>query len=301
MTLDSLIFDEDQIISFLESVSRSKALECHLKIYWKEYDESAVLNFIYTVMWWKGKPGTVEVDLGDQKKIEEETANDSFRLLESFVQHAAQGAQRAVRFLETQEQIRNLCQQTISDTFREARSLNAEIMAEVQKSIAILAVIKCASTITLKGAALAGGGLPAFLIGAGYDLTLTVIKDWKQSASAKAVAVTSKSADKIGKKVVKDVAKNMANIYKQEESAFARKAKWLQKRLSQAEEELTESLSADRMKKLAKDSRKLARARDAAARARLGYRVLTSVKFLFFAKDTYDAIMDARQNIIQSE
>jgi hypothetical protein len=44
----------------------------------------------------------------------------------------------------------------------------------------------------------------------------------------------------------------MAYIYKQEEMGPARKAKWLQKRVDQAEKELEKEFRADRMKKLAR-------------------------------------------------
>jgi uncharacterized protein YhjY with autotransporter beta-barrel domain len=89
----------------------------------------------------------------------------------------------------------------------------------------------------------------------------------------------------LGKKAVKDAAKNMANIYKQEESAPARKAEWLRKRLSKMEEELERQANDKRLAKFAKDSRRLARAEEAASRAKWGARILSSVKFGFFAWD----------------
>jgi hypothetical protein len=181
MTVNTLVFEEDQVISFLESVARAKALERHVKIRWKDYDDSAVLNFIYTVMWWKGKPGSLEVDLGDQKQIEAKTATDTYGLLEMFVMEAALGAERVVRFLKGQEQVRKTCRQTVEAAFREVQTLSAEMIAETQRGIAKLAVIKCASPITLKVAALAGGGIPALLIGTGHDVSFKLVKDWDQA------------------------------------------------------------------------------------------------------------------------
>ena len=65
----------------------------------------------------------------------------------------------------------------------------------------------------------------------------------------------------------------------------ARKAEWLRKRLAAMEEELEEMANSKRLAKYAKDSGKLARAEDAASKAKWIGRGLSTVKYGFFAWD----------------
>jgi hypothetical protein len=293
LAVDTVVFDEDQIVSFLESVTHARVAERHIKLVWKEYNESTLLNVIYAIMP-NGKPGIVEVDPGDIHQILSETHAESRRLQEQFLHTAARGALSAVLFLNGQEQIRRGCLNTIESAYRDARQLNEDMANEARRGVARLALIKAASTITLKAAALAGGGVPAFLIGSGYDVSLRLISDWDKAPEAKLVGITSKLADKAWKKGVKDAAKNMAYVLKQEESAPAQKAEWLSKRVAAMEKELERQANIERLKKLRRDSRRLIRAEHDAARARWGANAFSSVKFVFFAWDLYSAAQDAR-------
>jgi hypothetical protein len=296
--VDTLIFDEDSLMTLLETTAQAKIAERHTKLIWKEYNESTVLNVIYSILPY-GKPGIVEVDPGDIHTLIKETEAETDRLTEQFLLAVARGAGRAVHFLEAQEKIRESCQQSVHSVYREARELNEAMQHEAQRAVARLTLIKASSTIALKTAALFGGGIPAFLIGTGYDINLNLIKDWNKASDAKLIGVESKLADKLLKKGVKDAAKNMAYIYKQEESAPARKAEWLGKRLAAMEKQLEQQGSAERLGKYARDARRLSRAQKAASSAKWATRTLSSVKFIFFAWDVYNAARDA-QDTFQS-
>jgi hypothetical protein len=289
----TVIFDEDQIVGFLESVAHAKAAERHIKLVWKDYDESTVINVIYALMPWKAKPGILEVDPGDIHQILNETKAESEKLQEQFVHKLSRGADEVAHFMNAQEKIRSGCLDTIQSVYREASQLNDEMRNEARRGVARLTLIKAASTITFKAAALVGGGLPAFLIGTGYDVTLNLIDEWDEAPDAKMIGVRDKLVDKLWKKGAKDAAKNMAYILKEEETAPARKADWLRKRLKEMEDDLENQASARRLKKFAKDSRRLARAEQEAARAKWGSRAFSSVKFVFFAWDVYNAAQDA--------
>ena len=291
--IDTLVFDQDQVISFLESVAHAKVAERHTRLIWKDYNESTVLNIIYSILPY-GKPGIAEVDAGDIHKVLAETQQETKRLLEEFAVAASRGAARSVNFLKAQEQIRQNCLETVRDTYRDVANLNEDMRNEARRGIARLTLIKTASTITLKATALSVGGLPAFLVGTGYDVTLKLIQDWDRAAEAKLVGITSKVTDKLWKKGVKDAAKNRAYILKQEGSTPAHKAEWLEKRLAAMEEELERQASAERLKKFARDGRRLSRAQQEAARSKWGSRAFSSVKFVFFAWDVYNAAQDAR-------
>jgi hypothetical protein len=279
-----LVIDEDHLLAFLHSVAHAKVAERHVKLVWKDYDESTVLNIIYSIPG-LGKPGTVEVDPGDIKQILAETETESRKLQDEFCLAMSRGASRLVHWLKGQEEIRQSCGETVQDAYREAAELNQAMQAEARRAVARLTLIKAAATVTLKSAALFAGGLPAFLIGTGYDISLDLIKNWDEAPEAKLVGVEHKVEDKLSKKAAKDAAKNMANIYKNEGSEPERKAEWLRKRLAKMEEELERQANEKRLAKFAKDSRRLARAEQAASRARWASRAFSSVKFAFFAWD----------------
>ncbi len=294
ITVGALVFEEDQLIGFLDSVAHAKVAEKHVKMVWKDYDESTVLNIIYSIPG-LGKPGMVEVDPGDIHQILAETEKESQKLQDQFCLAMTRGPARLVHWMLAQEDIRKYCAQSVQDVYREAQELNRAMQAEAQRAAARLILIKAAATITVKTAALFAGGLPAFLIGTGYDVSLDVIKNWDKAPEAVAVGVEHKVEDKVEKKIVKDAAKNMANIYKAEGDAPARKADWLRKRLAAMEEELEKEADAKRLAKYAKDSRRLARAESAASQAKWAGRALSSVKFGFFAWDMVKVANDVNE------
>ncbi len=59
-------FDLRRIYHFINSVAYAQAAQNHTKLSWQAYKDSAVLNAIYFVMYWKGAPGTVEVSQDTQ-------------------------------------------------------------------------------------------------------------------------------------------------------------------------------------------------------------------------------------------
>ena len=106
ISVGALIFDEDQLIAFLDSVAHAKVAEKHIKVVWKDYDESTVLNIIYSIPG-MGKPGMVEVDTGDINQILAETETESKKLQDQFCLAMARGPARLVHWLQVQEDIRN--------------------------------------------------------------------------------------------------------------------------------------------------------------------------------------------------
>jgi hypothetical protein len=295
--VDTLLFDADQLIGFLESVAHARVVQMNTRLQWKDYDESTVLNIIYTVMkpLSYGKPGTVDVETGDIDKVRAQTQEQSQQLQEQFILAMRQGAGRVVHFLEAQEEVRRSALGFIDDAFREARNLNEAMRAETSRGLARLTLIKAASTITFKALALSVAGWPGFFMGAGYDITLSVVKEWDDAASAALVGLWSKS----WKKVVKDTARNTANIYKGEASDAEKKAEWLSKRMAEREDELFEE-GSKAARKYSKDGRKLLRAQQAAAAGRNAARVLGAVKYGFFAWDVYKTGLSARDELHQA-
>lgn len=294
--LNALVFEEEDLIQFLHSVAQAKAAERHVKLNWRSYDESSVINAIYTVMPFFGKPGFVEVDTGDINQVLAEAAAEAQHLEEQFALAMARGGQRVARFMKVQEEIRESALGTVQDAFHTASQMNTEIQEVTRNHLARMIAIKAAATLTLKTAALVGGGLPAFLIGFGYDLSLNLIKNLDQGGDAVAIGLRSKAWDKVWKKGAKDAAKNMGNIYKGEASTAEHKASWLAKRVAEQEENL-EKMSADQLKKYAKDSRRLARTQSALSNAKWGMGIMSTVKYGFFLWDVVNTGLTARDEL----
>jgi hypothetical protein len=273
--LDTLVFEEEEIVRFLHAVAHAKAAERHVKLNWHSYDESTVINAIYTILPF-GKPGYVEVDTGDINQVLIEAATESQHLEEQFALAISRGGQRVTRFLKIQDEILQSALETVQ--------------------VARMIAIKAGATLTLKTAALLGGGLPAFLIGFGYDVSLNLIKNLDQGSDAVLIGLSSKSWDKIWKKGVKDVAKNFATTYKGEAHDAQHKVSWLAKRVAEQQQDL-EHTTADQLRKYQKDARRLARAEDALSKAKWGMRVMTGVKYGFFAWDVYNTLITARDEL----
>lgn len=283
----ALVFNDAALDRFLHSVAWARAAQNHVKLVWRRDNSSAVLNAIYAAMPWKGEPGTAEIDTGNPSAItaEAETIIDS--LYESFFDHAGRGAHSVAKFLAGEQEIRDYAVKAVRDVFADAQRLNAAILGEVQRSIAALATIKCASTIGLKTtAALAGGAVPlaaSFAITTGYGLTLAMITDWGKAGLGRAVGLQLGSA--VGKTAAKRAAAKIAAIYADEATVPARRAEWLAKRTAAMERKLAAGGTPGALRKLARDTRRLAAAEDAAASARRGAQILGAVRWLFLAAD----------------
>src|SRR5262249_22948132 len=146
---------------------------------------STVLNVIYKAMspLSYGKPGIVEVETGDIDKVRAQTEEESQKLQDSFVLAMRLGPARVVHFLAAQEEVRRSALGFVDDAFREAKGLNEAMRAETARGIARLTVIKAASTLAFKTMALSVAGWPGFFLGAGYDISLNVIKEWDDAST----------------------------------------------------------------------------------------------------------------------
>lgn len=282
IAVPSLIFNADQTVAFLDSVAHASAAQHFIKLVWTDYTDSTVLNIIYSIPG-LGRPGIVEVDPGDVNKVLARAQSESARLQEEFCVAMSRGASRVARFMTAQQEIRRYNLEAVQSVYHDAAQLNEAMRGEARRAIARLALIQASATITVKTAALFAGGLPAFLIGTGYDVSLDVIKHWDSAPDAMLAGAASTAWTEKRNDLVKDAAANMANIYRDEASAPGHKVAWLRKRLSAMQEELEHQASAERLRKFAKDGRRLARAEAAVSRARWGMRAMSAVKFGFFA------------------
>jgi len=66
-----LLFDLDTTMRFLRSASLCRAMAESCNLEWKTYDDSMVINAIYTLMPWKEKPGGVDVKMASKAELQE--------------------------------------------------------------------------------------------------------------------------------------------------------------------------------------------------------------------------------------
>jgi hypothetical protein len=263
---------------------------------WRRYDDSAVLNAIYAVFRWKGEPGTVDVELGDEGKIKAETDKETLRLWDVFLVRAAKGPREVKKFLESKEIHRADCLGTIQQVFRDAGEINRDIIEETKRGIIRLSAIKCASTVVLKTAGLFAPA-PAFLVSIGYDVALDVIKDWDKAEDAGVVGVATKTAATEGsKELAQKFAEEEAEYLAAKAEGAAEKAEWIKKRLDALEAQIARKINAGRVGKMeakaAQYSRRL-NAAESVVKAGKKAALLSAVKYVFFAWDIYNAGKDA--------
>lgn len=192
LTVKPIVFDAVRVIPFLRSVAYAFVLQRHTRLEWKE-DDSAVLGAIYTVFFWKGAPGTAEVNTGDEAKIAEGTRAETARLIATFIQQCAKGPEAAAKWLLDMEQLRADAIGSIRDVLADARQINREAARETGQLIARLAFTRAAATITVGvlGEVLPGAGR---WISLGYSVATETIDGVGQASQANAVAVSFQGA-----------------------------------------------------------------------------------------------------------
>lgn len=297
----TLLFDCARVRAYLRSVARARAAAHHIRLRWEPYRDSSVLNALYKVMWWKGEPGTAEVESGDAIRIATETDRETKRLLEVFLVKCTAGPRVAVAYLEAEESSRADCVGLVEQTYRDAADINRQVIEETAIGVRRLAAIRCASTITFKTAGLFAGGLPAFFVDVGYDVTLDVIKEWSKGPQARVIGVGLQTgAIESGKEGVQQIAEIEEKDLTERAAAHARKAGWLEKRIDEMEKALKKTIFGDRgakaQAKLAQTRRRYQAATKTVTSASRWAKALGAVQVVFFAYELYGAVRDYRED-----
>lgn len=212
-----ICYDLPTVSRFFRSVALSMAFQRHTSIEWVPYRDSAVLNAIYTVLFWKEGPGNAEIKQGSGAAIMQTTDELHERFLAAWVDKVFQGGPTAGNtYVNLMAGLRDDARQSVANVFREAQQINAAVINQTQDAIVTLARIKLAATVGVAviggaagvafalgaaGAGAAGGvtvlGLQAGtsaagfgLTGLGYSVTNNIIKTWEQGPAAKVAAVS---------------------------------------------------------------------------------------------------------------
>lgn len=200
-----------EVSLFFRSVATAMAIQNHTKLKWVPYDDSVMLNVTYALLFWKGKPGHVEVHEGaraDVNRTIDKYHADFVRIwLEVLFE---KGPREAMEYVRKMEKLRDSSRRSVDEVWRDAGHLNDQVRGELNEGIKNLARIKLASQVGVAvigaaGAIIVAGGATLMVGGAtltvgqsaaaltGLQLTntlaLSLAKSWETSDAAKAVAI----------------------------------------------------------------------------------------------------------------
>jgi len=212
-----ICYDLLAVSRFFRSAAFLIAVQRHTGVEWVTYKDSAVLNAIYTVMFWKEPPGNVQVKEGSREAIQRTTDEQHERFLLTWIDKLHQGGPAAGNaYVTFVAGLRDMVRQDLNNLYREVSQINNDVINHTQEAIVTLARIRLTAAVgvaviggvagvafalSAAGATAAGGltilGLEAGasattfgLAGLGYSTTNSIIKTWEQGPTAKVAAVS---------------------------------------------------------------------------------------------------------------
>jgi len=308
LALPIVVFDSKQILRFLRSVSIAKVQEQKIRIQWEEYTESEVLNVIYWLMPWKGKPGTAIVETGNPYEIERLANEDSSRLMKDFVSKAAQGPEAAKRWLEAQQRIKESCLEGVREAFSEAAKINAAVRKETAEGVKTLATIKAGADLLMTGLGFftGVGGMGLNLV---YSFANGLIKEWDQVGTAKVVAFSKDIAPETGKAAAENIEHTVEKKILEGER-FSERAKELGKLAKKYQRELAAragrggSKTSKLVTRIRLRGAEMQAARKAAGRAAasgVARRLLGRLTYVFAAYQVYHDLQEFHEVVEEAE
>ena len=211
-----IFYDLPTVSRFFRSVALAIATQRHTHSQWVTYKDSKVLNAVYSVMFWKEPPGTVEVKQADVKVLNAATDKLHQEFLLAWIEKVHTGGPIAGNaYVAQMASLREYARKAVQDLFREIGQINNEIAGRTGEAIEDLAKIRLAAAVGVAviggvagvafaaGGAAAGAGLTVFGVQAGagamtfggaglaYSVTNSLVKTWEQGPSAKVAAIAT--------------------------------------------------------------------------------------------------------------
>ena len=176
----------------------AKAMAETTQLEWKPYDGSPVLSAVYTVFFWKEKPGWVDVKTGSREQVLRRTNELTHAFWHHFRASIPHGPNAAMRVLRGYGQTRTISLDTMRQQFAEAQQINAEVIAMTGRALTNIARVKLATDIVFSFPG------PPMAVSLPYAITTTFIKEINRAESANVVLV------QVGKESAKELAKDSA-------------------------------------------------------------------------------------------
>jgi hypothetical protein len=197
VSLPVLALDLAAAVRVIRSAAIAQAMAEATQLTWQTYNDSKALNIVYTVLFWKGKPGWVEVNTGSQDQILRRTDELTAQYWKSFYAKLTHGPAAVVRSLQAFERARAQALDSIRMKFEDARAINNDVLAYTRLAVRDLARIKLASDVVIAVAAPPVVSVP-------YAMTATFIKDVEKAESAKVLVFA------VGKEPAKEGMKQLS-------------------------------------------------------------------------------------------
>jgi hypothetical protein len=217
-------------LQFICSCALSRALAESVRIEWKTYDGSRVLNAIYTLLPWKERPGYADFHMSTRKEVEGRYVQIAQMMTASWLGTIPKGPRAMHEYLEKLKGMRERDRANIEAAARDAREVNRQVVDDINTTIRVLQGIKLASTVAVVGMSAGvalGFGFGGITLGAsagtfgavntGYSITCSVIKTWNDVPSAKVVgigtevgkAVAGEASDRYGASLISKAAEQI--------------------------------------------------------------------------------------------
>lgn len=212
-----MVYDFKAVERFFRSCALSIETSKSMRVKWVEYKDSKVLNAIYTVFFWKGGPGHVELDIATAAELQTAINKSTDQYVQAWLGKLyTLGPSEAMNFVETIAQLKVDAQNSIRQLTSEVSQINSDIINQTETAIRDLARVKLAAgvgvalisggagvlmaggatAITVGGGsiALGGNGLAFAAVGVANSSTLSIIKTYETGKAAKAVAIDFRNA-----------------------------------------------------------------------------------------------------------
>ncbi|MFW6076120.1 MAG: hypothetical protein ACOC71_00065 [Hyphomicrobiales bacterium] len=221
-----ICYDFTEVSRFFRSVATIIVLQRNTLLEWTTYRGSSVLNGIYSALFWKTAPGTVEMRTSNRLAMEEEIDKLHERFVLAWLRKLHEGGPDAGNaYVSHMAEVRQAARDALDDVLHDAARINADVAGETRDAIVTLARIRLAAGVGVavigaaagiaivggaaassaaaagSGAAATGGvtvfGLQAGASGAafgfagvGISVTNTIVKSWEEGPTALLAAVS---------------------------------------------------------------------------------------------------------------
>ncbi len=307
-TVPVVVFDVHAVAAFLRDVTRITVLVRRAHAEWSRPKPEDVTYRDRIFFWINSQlagtsqpPGNLTLSLGDEATISNEVLEATKRRLQEFYQRVARSPASGMSYLEEQEKARQRAVATL-DAFRaEIAGVNRELCEEVALRIAPLIVTKFFTTIIWKSLGVVANGVKAFFADVGYDVTVSVAKEWEEAGAAEAAFAASQEAlsdtlEEISKKSSEETEKALEEATEDlVKNAHDETLKQCEAALRKLEQRLITPASAYLNSPAVRTLRRMHIARSLGKG--LGKGLVHGVKALWLGKDFYQAGAEAMHDL----
>ena len=215
------VLDLERTSRLLNSTAFAIEQQAAIRVEWKEYEDSMLLNALY--FFHDTKPGHADINFGNHQLIRAKTQDRYERLCDTLLTRMSEGPKQTIEYLEGLEKLRASALNGIRSTIADVQNINTGIINQTDKTIATLKMVKAGATIALAGLVIVYTGGAALgagfatttsggLMGASmaktvgstyfaYEISVAVASTFSEGKDAMAIAVAKEGGEEWGEKM----------------------------------------------------------------------------------------------------